>query len=143
MIRRTIIILFALFTFVLSYGQQNDHEIALYKYKVDQYTKLKKRGGVMATIGVCTGLMGALLISNADWEKTTDDYGNTQYNTSNPGGLFGVVFICVGAPLSITGLVLNGVGNRKIKYYNQKLENVKLGLYQNGQQKGFTLSMRF
>ena len=40
-------------------------------------------------------------------------------------------------------IILNSVGNRKMKYYQDKLSNVKLSLFHQGQQNGITLAIKF
>jgi len=124
-------------------AQNQDQNNDLYRSKIESYTKLKNTGTIMAATGACLTVGGIILVSNADWSTTEDIYGNTTLNTVDGKGLLGVTGIIVGIPLGVTGIVLNSIGKRKVKYYRDKLENVNLGYFQYGQQKGITVAIKF
>ena len=42
-----------------------------------------------------------------------------------------------------TMVILNSVAKRKVRFYNEKLKNLDVGMFQHGQQTGVTLKYRF
>lgn len=124
-------------------AQLSNEDRVKFENKVTSYTKMKKTGSTLAIVGGGLTVVGAVLVSSADWEETTDAYGQTQYNTNDSSGALGIVALAAGIPLTVTGIILSSVGNRKMKEYAKKLENVNMGYYQHGQQKGVSLSITF
>ncbi|MCF8374360.1 MAG: hypothetical protein K9H64_22245 [Bacteroidales bacterium] len=128
---------------ITSYAQLKEQENELYQRKVQSFTKMKKTGGILAGIGGGLTMLSIVAISNAEWEKTVDIYGNTNYNTTDGSGVLGIVGLVVGIPMGVTGIVLNTIGKKKVKYYSEKMKNIDVGMYQWGQQKGLTLTIKF
>lgn len=126
-----------------SMAQLSNPKTELYKSKIESYTKMKKNGATMGIIGGGLTLVGVALTASADWETETDDFGNSQTTTNDPSGIAGIISLSVGIPLAVTGIILNSIGNKKVKEYSEKLENVNLGYYNTGQQKGVTIAIKF
>jgi len=124
------------------YAQLSDSKTDLYQSKVESYTKMKKAGSSLSIIGGGLTFLGVALVSSADWETTTDEYGYTQ-STTDGSGVVGILSLSVGIPLAITGIILNSTGNRKAREYAKKLEDVDVSYYKQGGQKGLTLAIRF
>ncbi len=124
------------------FAQKSEARRNLYQSKIESYTKLKKAGNTIGIVGGGLTLMGVALATSANWETTTDEYGFQTVNT-NTSGAIGVLSICFGVPLAITGIVLNSNGKRKVAEYTKKLENIDVGYYEQGLQKGLTLAIRF
>lgn len=141
--KKFFIIFMVLSVTLSSFAQIINADSALYQSKVESYTKMKRTGGTLAIIGGGLTLVSILMVSNANWEESHDMYGNTNYTTSDGGGVFGILGLFVGVPMAVTGIVLSSIGSKKVKYYSEKLKNVKMGMYHNGQQTGVTLVIRF
>ncbi len=124
------------------FAQKSEARRNLYQSKIESYTKLKKAGNTIGIVGGGLTLMGVALATSANWETTTDEYGFQTVNT-NTSGAIGVLSICFGVPLAITGIILNSNGKRKVAEYTKKLENIDVGYYEQGLQKGLTLAIRF
>ncbi len=126
-----------------SFAQLKQNEQAQYQSKVQSYTKMKRTGSTLAIVGAGVSVVSTILVASADWEETEDYNGQTQYNTTDGSGALGIVGLVIGVPMAVTGIILNSVGNRKLKYYQEKLDNVKLTSFHQGQQNGITLAIRF
>ncbi|MBI9063705.1 MAG: hypothetical protein JEZ14_17120 [Marinilabiliaceae bacterium] len=126
-----------------SFAQLKESDQMMYQSKVQSYTKMKKTGSTMAIVGGGLTVVSTVLLASADWEKTETYTGETQYNTTDGSGVLGIVGLVIGVPMAVTGIILNSVGNRKMKYYQDKLSNVKLSSFQQGQQAGITLAIKF
>ena len=140
---RTLFCLLFMMAFSLNtFSQRVDENKLLYERKVQQYTKMKKTGGTLGIIGGGLTIVGVALVASADWEDEVDEYGYTT-TTTDASGVLGIVSLSAGIPMAVTGIVLNSVGNRKLKEYTQKLENVNVGYFKSGQQNGITLAITF
>ncbi len=127
---------------VSTIAQKIDSNANLYKAKIESYTKMKKTGTTLGIIGGGLTVLGVALVASADWESTIDDYGYETTTTNATGGV-GIISLSVGLPMAITGIILRSVGNRKVFEYSKKLENIDVGCFKYGQQKGLTLAIRF
>ncbi|WP_430816808.1 hypothetical protein [Carboxylicivirga sp. RSCT41] len=140
---RTLICLLILIAFSLNaFSQKVDENKLLYERKVQQYTKMKKTGATLGIIGGGLTAIGIALVASADWEEEVDEYGYTT-TTTDTSGTIGILSLSAGIPMAVTGIVLSSVGNRKLKEYSEKLENVNVGYFKSGQQKGITLAITF
>lgn len=140
---KTILSLFLLLNISGStFAQIKDSKTNLYQSKIESYTKMKKTGGTLGVVGGGLTVLGVALVASADWETTTDDYGY-ETSTTDGAGVIGILSLSVGVPMAITGIILNSIGNRKILEYSKKLENVDVGYFKQGQQKGLSLAIRF
>lgn len=126
-----------------SFAQLKESEQMMYQSKVQSYTKMKKTGSTLAIVGGGLTVASIILVASADWEETENYHGETQYNTTDGSGVAGIVGLVIGVPMAVTGIILNSVGNRKMKYYQDKLSRVKLTSFQQGQQAGITLAIKF
>jgi hypothetical protein len=137
-------LLFLCFYSFSGFSQYIDSEDeALYRSKVENYTKLKKSGSMMTIAGIVMTAGGIALVSTADWSTSTDEFGYTTYNSIDETGIIGVTGIVLGVPLVVTGIVLNSVGKRKVNFYNEKLQNLNVSYFDTGNQKGLTLVYTF
>src|SRR5690606_38219715 len=89
--------------------QWEDKKTELYAKKVRSYTKMQNFGLGMGVGGGLLTIAGIVMISNAEWETTTYN-GTTNTTTSDSDGIAGLVFVCAGVPLTITGTVLGIIG---------------------------------
>jgi len=126
-----------------SFGQLKESDRQMYQSKVQSYTKMKKTGSTLAIVGGGLTIVSTILVASADWEETENYHGETQYNTTDGSGVAGIVGLVIGVPMAVTGIILNSVGNRKLKYYQDKLDNVKLTSFQQGKQAWITLAIKF
>lgn len=116
---------------------------SLYASKVTSYTKMKKIGSGLGVAGGALTIVGVGLVSSADWETATNSYGNSTTTTADAEGVAGVVMITIGIPLLVTGIVLNRVGNRKVKSYQEKLNRISFNMDYTPHKKGFALVYKF
>lgn len=140
---KAVLSLFFLLTLsITTFAQKVDSNSNLYQSKIQSFTKMKKTGSTLGIVGGGLTLLGVALVASADWESSTDDYGY-QVTTTDGSGVTGIISLCVGVPMAITGLILNSIGNRKISEYSKKLENINVGYIKKGEMSGLTLAIRF
>ena len=116
---------------------------SLYERKIVSYTKLKKTGWTLAGAGAVSTILGIVLIQNADWDTTTNSYGQQQSTSSDPAAFAGVLGITIGIPATITGIILGSIGNKKQKQYMYKLERLNFGYQRNDDFNSLRLTYRF
>ena len=114
-----------------------------YQSKVNSYNKMKKTGGTLLVAGAGLTLVGVVLTSTVDWTKTTDIYGNTKFNSNDSKGGFGIASLLIGIPLTVTGIIFKTIGNKKQKFYSDKMNDFSLKFMQYGKQNNLTLSLKF
>jgi len=136
-----LIILLSAFIFNTQLLAQID-EKALYKKKVNTYLKLKKNGSTIALLGGGVTLAGVIMVSTVEWQTQSTSTG-TNITTSDPEGVWGLLCIVVGVPVSVTGLVLGKIGYSNAIKYQKKLSGLSMGVNFSPQQKGISLVYRF
>ncbi len=123
--------------------QDRERKAELYESKITSYSKMKKAGSGLAVGGGALAVVGVGLISSATWETTTNSNGYSSTTTADAEGVAGVVMLTVGIPLMITGIVLNRVGNKKVKSYQERLSRVSFNMGYTPNNKGFALVYKF
>lgn len=117
-----------------------------YQSKIEGYTKMKNTGSTLTILGAATTIAGTILFVNGINKMSSDEYdpyGSDPNTEGDAEFVLGFILIDVGLPCFITGIVLNSVGARKSKEYNQKLNNLSLGFKYRSENKGVTLVYRF
>ena len=118
---------------------QND----LYQRKITKFTKMRNAGIGLGIGGVVLTAAGIVMISQANWHQTTDEYGNATYNSSDGAGVAGVFSLIDGIPMAASGIVLGTIGSSKVNYYRQKLNGLSFKVNYSNNIKGFTLAYKF
>lgn len=124
----------------VSWAQQSHAE--LYQQKVYSYTKMKKTGIGLTIGGIASTVIGVALVSSAEWETTTDQYGTTT-TSDDPRAFGGLLLIGGGISVSVPGIILTSIGSKKSKEYQRKLERLDLGINYKPNNKGVMLTYRF
>lgn len=120
----------------------NDNR-ALYERKIVTYTKMKKTGWTVAAVGTGVTILGVILINSADWETTTNMYGQSQTTTDDPAGVLGIVGVTIGIPSAIAGVVIGIIGGSKQNEYMHKLERLDMSFQKQSDINMFRLAYRF
>ena len=123
--------------------QDRERRAALYESKIESYSKMKRIGSGLGVGGGALAVVGVGLISSAKWETTTNSNGYSTTTTEDAEGIAGVVMLTVGIPLMVTGIVLNRVGNRKVKSYQERLNRISFNMGYMPNNKGFALVYKF
>lgn len=123
--------------------QHRERRAALYESKITSYTKMKKTGSGLGIAGGALSIVGVGLVSSAEWETTTNSYGNSTTTTADAEGVAGVIMLAVGIPMMVTGIVLNRIGNRKVRSYQEKLDRISFNMDYTPNRKGFALVYKF
>jgi hypothetical protein len=117
----------------------------LYQSKIDHYTSKKKTGGILAFSGVPFIITGVALIIVGDGNASSDNFDN-DFDTFGKGVnqiIAGLFINAAGVAAFVSGLVLHGVGNRKIKEYQVKRDGLKINPYATLKSTGLTLTYQF
>lgn len=110
--------------------------------KLQKFQKMRTTGFTLAGIGAASLLGGIVLASNGEWESQQNMNGGTSYNAQDGSAGFGLLFIALGVPMTIGGIVLGAIGNSKVGKYESLLLDVSLDL-QLGPRQGARLSYNF
>jgi hypothetical protein len=108
-----------------------------FEQKVISYKSMKSTGGMMAVIGILAGGGGAYLYTQGLKASTSTDIAELESSTQEI--VWGSVLIGTGATFLITGLILNSIGDTKMKQYQERL---RLGV-SIGKVNGLTLCYKF
>lgn len=122
-------------------NRKNDKR-TLYERKVESYTKLKRTGLTLATVGGGLTVAGVVLVASVDWE-TIQNNGTTTFNTNDKKGIVGIYALLGGLPMLVTGIILERIGNHKVNEYSEKLYRLNLSMDYKPNYKGLTLTYRF
>jgi len=125
----------------VSQAQQNSQEYL--QGKVQKFTQMKNTGLVMLILGAASTSGGIILMSSADWDRTADVNGNTQYTSQDGNALAGMLFTGIGAGLIGGGLTLKIIGDKKSKKYRNQMEELTLVPIFRQNQAGVLLCLRF
>lgn len=123
--------------------QDKERKAALYESKIENYSKMKRIGTNLGVGGGALVVIGVGLMSSAQWETGTNGYGYSTATTPDAEGVAGVVMLTVGIPMMVTGIVLNRVGNRKVKDYQERLNRLSFNMDYTPNKKGFILVYKF
>lgn len=117
-----------------SYGQiKNDKQ--LYDEKVKKFTRMKTAGMVVSIAGSVAMMLAVAQISNEDYSLYSSTSDEEDYYIAATG-VAGVSMLGAGVPLWI-------IGARNQRKYNQKLNNLSVGINNNSNQRGLALRYRF
>ena len=94
--------------------------------KQARFARMRTTGIVMGVAGVGMIILGSILVGTAEYETTTDYYGNEQRITNDPQWPIGFLTIVAGVPVGIAGIVLGGIGNHKVQQYEAILNSVSI-----------------
>ncbi|UII22485.1 hypothetical protein [Fulvivirga ligni] len=137
----TFTLLFVVCTLQIAKAQFDDKHM-LYANKVQKFGKLKRIGTTMAAGGAIMTATGIVLVSRADWYTTYSSNGSSQLSTDDPDGITGYYLTMIGLPITIGGVVLAIIGNKKEKQYMRKLEDFSAGYFQYKGTHGITIRLR-
>ncbi len=88
--------------------------------KIEKFKNLRTTGFAMLGIGAATIGTGIALISTADWESHSTPTG-VSTTTDDPNGGAGIICLAVGIPVTVAGIVLSSIGNRKYREYKYRI----------------------
>lgn len=123
--------------------RMNQNKVTTYSSKVEKFSRMKRTGIGLGVGGALLTGAGVALISSAEWETTTNNYGGQTTTTSDSEGLGGLLMVIAGIPLTATGVVLGIIGNNKAKSYQSKLEGLSINMLYTPDKRGLALSYRF
>jgi hypothetical protein len=95
--------------------------------RLGKFKSMRKTGFVMAGVGGAALLGGIILASNGEWETQSTPTG-TQTNAQDGAAVGGLLLIAVGIPVTIAGIIVGSIGNKKVHRYQTLLESVGLDL---------------
>lgn len=141
---KKIALLFVLAAFIASsslIGQTDQH--ALYKRKIETYSKTKNAGTVLIIAGTITTAIGvgSLVSYLSDLDDDDGYYDDSDMYT--PEYYLGVYGTGIGVDMIIGGVVLHTIGSRKVRQYQSKLNNLSAGIRWSPEAKGFSLTYKF
>lgn len=122
--------------------QAQQYNTEMLKAKVLRFSKMRNTGFVMIGTGTLFTIGGVVLISNTDWNKTTNG-GNVNYQTNDPNGLGGILLTVVGVGLGGAGTALAIIGTNRSRKYSKLLYNVRIVPLIKSDQSGIMLTYRF
>ena len=130
-------ILITLFIFlIVSTSVFSQSDSTLYKVKLDRYQSWQRTGKILTISGAGVMAVGAGLriyaTTYADKGKSDDTIVGASY-----------AIIGIGVATMINGLIFNGIGKRKTKEYQIRLNDVKTGFYYTPEHSGLVLTYRF
>jgi hypothetical protein len=128
------------------YGK-NLQQAKMYQLKVDHYKSMKKTGGILTFSGAPCIIGGVVLLLVGVHNKnvyTDDMYADFRsWDKGDRQVIVGSVIGGVGVAAIVSGFILHGVGNRKLKEYQLKRDGLKIHPYATLKSKGLTLTYRF
>jgi hypothetical protein len=127
--------------FILVNVSAQTDEDQLYRHKIEQYTKTQKAGGILCVAGVVLTTVGvtAIIVNLNDMKET-----NSYYEEDNSYDVTLAAFgIGLGVDMIIGGIILQKVGNRKVKQYQEKLNRFSPHISVQPNSTGISLVYRF
>jgi len=136
-----------IYTFNL-FAQVDNSKKELYQRKVMKFTQMKKTGTILIVAGAGTAVFSGILFSTIKWDKETHySYwggSSTSYDTEEKGKfMMSVLGIGCGVGALAGGIVLNRIGNRKIKQYSDKLDKLSLNFNYDSKRIGVQMVCKF
>ncbi len=132
----TTICLFMVITVVSSNAQVNNQDFI--KAKIQSFEKMKTTGTVMTIVGTAAAVGGIVIMSNADWDQTSDGY-----ETHDSDGLAGGIIATLGVGLMTGGITCFVIGDKKLKKYKKALNEISLKPIVTPNRAGVLLTFRF
>ena len=108
------------------FAQQLDR--ASIEQKIEHYTKMKKTGTGLTIAGGVLTIVGIALASSANYQTTTNGYGQQTYTSNDPNAVGGVLCLLGGLGMAGAGIPLWAVGSSRVKKYTAQLNTVSLNL---------------
>jgi hypothetical protein len=124
--RRIPLFLLFLATFIHAVSAQ-EYDRPYLEGRLAKFKSMRSGGFTMAGIGGAALLGGIVLASNGKYE-TVDTGTGTQANAKDGAAVGGILLIAVGVPLTVAGVILGSLGNRKVGQYQRRLEGLSLNL---------------
>ena len=119
---------------------QPQSDKAIYSLKYQKFKGMKTGGIVMIVAGgICT-VAGIASVANSSSTYTSTTY--PQGSDYQPGTA-GVLLLSGGISLIGGGITLAIIGNKKMKFYKQKMDGVSLNFNFKPQQPGLVLTYKF
>lgn len=132
-----------LFTFTLSGIHAQQDKSAFLQAKVQKFSKMKNTGVILLSAGGVSIVGGIVMMSNADWTKTSDGSGDVNYTSKDPKALIGILLTGAGVGLMGAGIPLTIIGNKKSTLYKKQLNELTILPYYDSHHAGIYLSFRF
>jgi hypothetical protein len=130
---RILIAVFILSGAVASAYSQADS--TFYKVKIDRYQSWKRTGTIVLVSGAVLEAAGAgLLIAGASLPEGVSD---------DPYFKAGYAIMGVGLATMVPGIIFRGIGKRKTKEYQIRLDDLRTGFYYTPGHSGFVLTFSF
>jgi len=136
-----IVCILIFFTTSLLLSGQSDLQLK-YQKKVSHYGQMKKMGSSLIVCGSVFVVTGTVLAVRAGNRLNSAEYFGSELK-SFVALEVGVVFLVLGIAMDAAGITLNIIGNQKSKQYQNKLQNLKLGVICNPDMQGVSLVYRF
>jgi hypothetical protein len=130
---KLIIALGILLASVVSMHGQADS--TFYKVKIDRYQSWQRTGTIVIISGAVVEAAGISLLIGSHFlpEGVSDD----------PYFAAGYVLMVVGLATMVPGFIFHGIGKRKTKEYQIRLNDLRTGFYYTPRHAGFVLTYRF
>jgi hypothetical protein len=119
----------------------NAQDTELFQQKIDHYRNHKDIGVVMAVVSIPVTVY-AVSVFKDGVNFSYEDHPDNQWQGADLV-LAGIVIGVVGIGMLAGGVILYSNGNRKMKQYQTKLNELKAGTYYTPNQFGITLTYRF
>ena len=107
----------------------------LYKVKIDRYQSWQRSGTIVIISGAVVEAAGIGMLIGSRFlpEGVSDD----------PYYMTGYVLMGLGVATMVPGFIFHGIGKRKTKEYQIRLNDLRTGLYYTPRHAGFVLTYRF
>jgi hypothetical protein len=123
---------------------QKDYK-QLYEHKIHSFNRMKHTGWTLTGIGSGFAFAGSALLitlpSNDRDSHDSDFAGDGLEDFVQAMG--GIICLGVGVGLMAGGITLGSIGSHKVKSYNNKLNNLSLGVICTPRKQGLMLTYRF
>ena len=138
---KSIPVTFSIFILISCSFQIRSQDQAFYQEKIDHYKNLKSTGATIGFIGLPVAVAGFIIYKTGIKKSNAqEDEDILESIVQIPVGL---ALTFVGSGAFITGIVLSGIGSRRMKEYQEKLSKIDLGAYYAPGHAGITLTYRF
>jgi len=121
-----------------SYSQLSKQDKLFYEQKISSYNGMSSTGVGLIVVGLAGTIAGVALAATGMTNFKSDDLDKITKGVQQEA--WGYTIGAAGLTMFITGIVLNSVGSRKEREYQQKLD---LGIIYNKEAKGLMLTYRF
>jgi hypothetical protein len=135
---KTIFTFFLLSIMLTSNCQLSKQDKLFYEQKTASYKSMSSTGVAFMIVGLIGTVAGISITATGMDNLKSDDYDKMAKGVQQE--TWGYTVAGAGLTLFITGAILNGVGSRKEKEYQQRLD---LGIIYNKEAKGLMLVYKF